>query len=119
MLFRSNYQRAKEELDKFKYYFGKVSKELEEKKAELMAMQKENTDLKTSVKNLESDKDKLGREKDKALSDLENARILQAVNIDVKGIRIRSGGKEQETTKASKTEQIRISFGSKTYWQSV
>ncbi|MDZ4756623.1 MAG: hypothetical protein SGJ10_00610 [Bacteroidota bacterium] len=110
-LTKKEYERAMEKYEKFKYYYEKTRKELDEKLIELDAVKKENTDLKASVKTLEGDKDKLDGEKRKAISDLDNAKILEAVNISTVAIRIRSVGKEQETTKASKTEQLKISFG--------
>ncbi len=110
-LSKKDYERAMEMYDKFKYYYEKTKKELDEKLVELNEVKKENTELKASVKTLETDKDKLDGEKRKAISDLENAKILEAVNISALAIRIRSGGKEQETTKASKAEQLKISFG--------
>ncbi len=110
-LSKKEYEKAVEKRDFYKYYFEKTKKELDAKLIELDAVKKENTELKANVKTLEVDKDKLDGEKRKAISDLENAKILEAVNIDAKAIRIKSGGKEQETTKASKTEQLKISFG--------
>lgn len=110
-LSKKDYERAMEMYDKFKYYYEKTKKELEEKSAELKAVKEENTALKSSVRTLESDKDKLDGEKRMAEQRLENAKILEAVNIEAVGVRIRSGGKEQVTAKASKTEQLKISFG--------
>ncbi len=109
-LSNKEYQKVKEKMEFFKYYFEKTKKELDAKLLELNEVKKENTELKANVKVLESDKDKLDGEKRLVEQKLDNAKILEAVNIDAKAIRIRSGGKEQETTKASKTEQLKISF---------
>lgn len=109
-LSKKEYDRAMEKYDKFKYYYEKTKKELEEKLIELNEVKKENTTLKETVKGLEVERDKSDDQKRKVEAQLENAKILEATNIEAKGVRIKSNGKEQETHKASSTEQLKMMF---------
>jgi hypothetical protein len=69
---------------------------------------------KTVLKQLSAEKEKqntLIKEKDELKSTIEKGSILTCFNISAKAVLFKKGGKKEvETTKASKTEKIKISF---------
>ncbi|MBP8033808.1 MAG: hypothetical protein KAZ71_04370 [Bacteroidia bacterium] len=66
------------------------------------------------LKELDSEKGKtttLNKEKEDLKATIQKGSILTCFNISAKGVKFKSGGKkESETTKASRTEKIKVSF---------
>jgi len=66
------------------------------------------------LKELDSEKGKtttLNKEKDELKATIQKGSILTCFNIIAKGVKFKNGGKkESETTKASRTEKIKVSF---------
>lgn len=66
------------------------------------------------LKELDSEKGKttnLSKEKEDLQSTIQKGSILSCFNVVAKGVKFKSGGKkESETTKASRTEKIKVSF---------
>ncbi|MFO0322720.1 MAG: hypothetical protein ACK504_09870 [Bacteroidota bacterium] len=65
------------------------------------------------LKDLENEKNKildLNKEKEDLKSTIEKGSILSCFNIVAKGVKIKKGGKETITSKASRAEKIKVSF---------
>lgn len=66
------------------------------------------------LKELDNEKGKitnLNKEKEELQSTIQKGSILSCFNVVAKGVKFKSGGKkESETTKASRTEKIKVSF---------
>ena len=65
------------------------------------------------LKDLENEKNKildLNKEKEDLKSTIEKGSILSCFNVVAKGVKIKKGGKETITSKASRAEKIKVSF---------
>lgn len=103
--------RAIEQLDKFKYYAQKYQKEVEKLNAEIAELKTENTKIKKENKELERRSEGFELKSIEYQNKINLAKKLSAINVTGQGIKIRSNGNESIVTKASRTEQIKLSFG--------
>lgn len=102
--------KAQDELDVLRYYTQKYSRQIDSfaKANEILV-----EDLKETKTNLNQAKEKiedLTMENIRQSSKLSVAAKLKAENLTVSGIQNRSGGRERETTRAKRVDQVKVQF---------
>lgn len=102
--------RALEQLDKFKYYAQKYQKEVEKLNAEIAELKTENTKIRKENKELEKKSEGFELKSIEYQNKINLAKKLSAINVTGQGIKIRSNGHESIVTKASRAEQIKLTF---------
>jgi FtsZ-binding cell division protein ZapB len=73
-------------------------------------LQNENLQVKGELSAKNTKYEELNQEKSKLAERVENASILQTLNIQASGIQPKSTGKEVETNRAKKSEKIKVCF---------
>jgi hypothetical protein len=107
---KKDLERALEQLDKFKYYAQKYQKEIEKLNEEIVVLKDENTKIKSENKELEKKSEKYELKNIEYQNKINLAKKLSAINVSGQGVKIKSNGNESPVTKASKTEQLKITF---------
>lgn len=103
-------ERAIDQMDKFKYYAQKYQKQVDDLSIEVSNLKTENSKIKGELTLEQRKAEKSELTAITYANKLELAQKLSVINAVASGIRIRSNGKESEATKASKTEQIKLTF---------
>jgi myosin heavy subunit len=107
---KKDLEKALSELDVFKYYARKYQKQVDSLSFELKVQKEENEKLKT---NLTSEQRRSQQFELNAMSNeikIKMAQKLSAPAPEATAIRVRGNGHESPTTKASKTEQLKLVF---------
>ncbi|MBI3234363.1 MAG: hypothetical protein HYZ42_10040 [Bacteroidetes bacterium] len=103
-------ERAIEQLDKFKYYAQKYQKEIEKLTQEVTELKSENSKIKSEKRELEKKSEGFELKNIEYQNKINLAKKLSAINVVGQGVKIKSNGNESVTIKASKTEQLKVTF---------
>jgi hypothetical protein len=106
----NNYLKAKDEIEKWKYYAEKYLKEIQDHSEQNKKLAAENQNLQGQVTDKTKTIDKLTDVNVSLSNKVALAEQLKAQNIVVTGVKFRRNNKERETNRASQIEKLKICF---------
>jgi hypothetical protein len=106
----SKYLAAKDEMQQWKYYANKYSKEIEDLKTQNKKLSEQNQTLKTEVTQKKHAIDTLMDVVTSQGNRLSLAEKLIAQNITITGVKLKSNNRERETDRASQIDKLKICF---------
>jgi regulator of replication initiation timing len=101
---------ALDEIDQLRYYKRKYLNQIDSLSNHITKLNRENSNLKQTIDQEKRKNEDLVMENIKLGNKVAIGAKLQTTEIFATGIKIRSNGKERETSKASQVEQIKITF---------
>jgi septal ring factor EnvC (AmiA/AmiB activator) len=107
---RMQLAQANDELDKLRYYKKKYLLQIDSLNNVIVSLNAENQTLKSDINRQKRKYEDLTMENVRLSTKVAIGAKLNAQNIFVTGIKMRSNGKERETMRVSQIEQLKISF---------
>lgn len=107
---QADYNRIKKKLDALRRITQSYVHQIDSLYRENVKLQAENKDLKGKINEYSQKTVELEKEKEELSTKITSAAYLSAYNIVATAYNVKSGSKEQQTTKAKKTDLIRICF---------
>lgn len=109
-LSKAELEKAMEEIDQLRYYKRKYLNQIDSLSTKITMLNRENSDLRTKVDKEKRQNENLTMENVKLSNKVAIGAKLNAKQIFVTGVKMRSNGKERETSKANQVEKIKLTF---------
>ncbi len=110
-LTKAQLEKALEEIDQLRYYKRKYLNQIDSLSTQITFLRNENNDLKSNIDKEKRKSENLTMENVKLNNKVAIGAKLNAKQIYVTGIKMRSNGKERETNRATQLEKLKITFG--------
>lgn len=109
-LTKQELEKAQDELDLLRYYKRKYIGQIDSLSTVIFALNTENKTLKTDIDKQKRKNENLNMDITRLSNKVAIGAKLNAENIFVTGVKLRSNGKEKETIRVSQLEQLKLTF---------
>jgi hypothetical protein len=109
-LTKQELEKAQDELDLLRYYKRKYIGQIDSLNTVIFALNTENKTLKTDIDKQKRKNENLNMDISRLSNKVAIGAKLNAENIFVTGVKLRTNGKEKETIRVSQLEQLKLTF---------